>query len=252
METNGRWIRIEELQYENVSTGGSRRENDRLLNPETDKLMLMYGQKTEAHYQINELARLGLNRVLMGDASGAFRLDRSVSVFCNDVTHEQNPGLNAHVTVNLGPGPCLTRLVVPIWDYHNCSKCPPLCECGQTNRLGEKVVTCSNCLKVIPMSHGQGYFNPFRVSVPQVVRLQVGALEVKPTGSSVERHQAISASYRHQVVVEHNRASLVSLERSVEAFRQVTGYAGKLERLEGPQTCALTFALRSQDLLVDL
>ena len=243
------------LEHRNISTGGDKwlmdsnrrvtvrkREYGRIRtyersvdNPENDKLLLLYGERSEAHYELNELARLGLNRVLGKDTSDAFRLERSVSVFCNDVTHERNPDLPSHVTLNfeLVNFPRSTY-DVPVWEFHNCNECPPLCRCGSLNRMAERVITCKDCLKVMPMNHGQGFLNCYRVAAPHVVRLQTDIGTVAPTGSSVDRYQELAATYRHQVVLEHERSSKLSTALVLTGFRTATGYTGELEPLNRP------------------
>ena len=64
-------------------------------HPENDKLMLLYGKRDEAHYEINELARRGLN-LITKDTPG-----KPPSVFCNDPGHPRNPDLDATVTVTV-------------------------------------------------------------------------------------------------------------------------------------------------------
>ena len=75
---------------------------------ENDKLMLLYGKRDEAHYEINELARRGLN-LITKDTPG-----KPPSVFCNDPGHPRNPDLDATVTVTVND----RVKVVPVWENH--------------------------------------------------------------------------------------------------------------------------------------
>ena len=192
---------------------------------ENDKLMLLYGKRDEAHYEINELARRGLN-LITKDTPG-----KPPSVFCNDPGHPRNPDLDATVTVTVND----RVKVVPVWENHTCAECPPLCRCGHLNAIGETIVTCESCLKVAPPNHGQGYLNPLRVAVPEVERLDLGkGTSFGPSGSSVGRFQQLAAYFRHQVVKTHDLLSRVSLEQSEAAFRRVSGYDGELDTFERP------------------
>ena len=202
------------------------RDNTDFRHPETDKTRILYGTAGEPHYELNEAARKGLNKILGFCATDSRNVSHPVSIRCTNPAHEQNADLLARVEMKFAD----EVSTVPVWENHTCIECPSLCRCRGLSAIGERILTCENCLKVGTLNHGIGYMNCRLVGVPEVVGLtfeEDRTAEVRPSGSTIGEFERVAARYRHAVLVRHE-ARPISTPVAERALREATGYTGVL------------------------